>query len=178
MASPDLHHLGDVPDADLSPLGGRRQELRTAAKTVAGDLVGAVGAAGELGGAGGQRHRQRHVLRVLALHERTVGGMSLVFGPEGRRTDGRRETQLQNRRRLLSYIRENQLTHQGSSVGSQQTRQTLQVKHMARSSPVDAGCGQSNRRNMKEMQSQLSLYSHRNNQPNQAGANSCGSSQI
>ncbi len=27
----------------------------------------------------------------------------------------------------------------GSSVGSQQTRQTLHVKHMARSSPVDPG---------------------------------------
>lgn len=32
-------------------------------------------------------------------------------------------------------------THHGSSVGSQQTRHTLQVKHMALSSPVEAGCG-------------------------------------
>lgn len=31
-------------------------------------------------------------------------------------------------------------THQGSSVGSQQTRHTLQVKHMALSSPDEAGC--------------------------------------
>lgn len=31
--------------------------------------------------------------------------------------------------------------YHGSSVGSQQTRQTLQVKHMALSSPVEAGCG-------------------------------------
>lgn len=95
-ASSDLHHLGDVPDADLSPLGGRRQKLRTAAKTVAGYLVGAVGAAGELGGTGGQRHRQRHILRVLALHERTVGRMSLVFGPEGKRPDSTHETELQH----------------------------------------------------------------------------------
>jgi hypothetical protein len=31
------------------------------------------------------------------------------------------------------------VTYHGSSVGSQQTRQTLQVKHMARSSPVELG---------------------------------------
>jgi hypothetical protein len=31
-------------------------------------------------------------------------------------------------------------TYQGSSVGSQQTRHTLQVKHMALSSPEEAGC--------------------------------------
>lgn len=37
------------------------------------------------------------------------------------------------------------LTHHGSSVGSQQTRHTLQVKHMALSSPVEAGCGETGR---------------------------------
>ena len=30
--------------------------------------------------------------------------------------------------------------HHGSSVGSQQTKQTLQVKHKALSSPVELGC--------------------------------------
>ena len=55
--------------------------MGTAAEAVARDLVRAIGATGELGRAGGQRHRQRHVLRVLALHKRTVGGMSLMLRP-------------------------------------------------------------------------------------------------
>ena len=87
-----LHHLGYIPDANLAPLGGGCQEVGTAAEAVARDLVGAVGAAGELGRAGGQRHRQRHVLRVLALHKWTVGGMSLVLRPGVRRSsEGRLE---------------------------------------------------------------------------------------
>lgn len=40
-------------------------------------------------------------------------------------------------------------THHGSSVGSQQTRHTLQVKHMALSSPVEAGCGSQASKSMK-----------------------------
>lgn len=77
-----LHELGHVPYADLAPLGGGGQEVRAAAETVAGDLIGAVGA-GELGGAGRQGDGQRDVLSVLPFHKRTVGGMSLVLGPGG-----------------------------------------------------------------------------------------------
>lgn len=40
---------------------------------------------------------------------------------------------------LFSLLCTETLTHQGSSVGSQQTRHTLQVKHMALSSPDEAG---------------------------------------
>lgn len=77
-----LHELGHVPYADLAPLGGGGQEVRAAAETVAGDLIGAVGA-GELGGAGRQGDGQRDVLSVLPFHKRAVGGMSLVLGPGG-----------------------------------------------------------------------------------------------
>lgn len=77
-----LHELGHVPYADLAPLGGGGQEVRAAAETVAGDLIGAVGA-GELGGAGRQGDGQRDVLSVLPFHKWTVGGMSLVLGPGG-----------------------------------------------------------------------------------------------
>jgi hypothetical protein len=37
------------------------------------------------------------------------------------------------------HVQSPNVTYHGSSVGSQQTRQTLQVKHMARSSPVELG---------------------------------------
>lgn len=83
-----LHELGHVPYADLAPLGGGGQEVRAAAETVAGDLIGAVGA-GELGGAGRQGDGQRDVLSVLPFHKRTVGGMSLVLGPGGGRGEER-----------------------------------------------------------------------------------------
>lgn len=79
----DLHHFGDIPDANLAPLGGSSQELRAAAEAVARDLVRTVRAVGKLGGAGRQCHWQRHVLRVLALHKWTIRWMSLVFGPGG-----------------------------------------------------------------------------------------------
>lgn len=52
----DLHQFGDIPDADLAPLSGSSQELRTAAEAVAGDLVRAVGAVGKLRRAGCQGH--------------------------------------------------------------------------------------------------------------------------
>lgn len=77
----DPHHFGDVPDADLAPFSGSSQKLRAAAEAIAGDLVRTVVTVGTVGGAGGQCHRQRHVLRVLALHKRTIGRMPLVFGP-------------------------------------------------------------------------------------------------
>jgi len=42
--------------------------------------------------------------------------------------------------RFLPFnMRSPNVTYHGSSVGSQQTRHTLQVKHMARSSPVELG---------------------------------------
>lgn len=75
-----LHELGHVPYADLAPLGGSRQEVRAAAEAVAGDLVRAV-RTGELRWARRQGDRQWNVLRVLTLHKRTVGGMSLMFRP-------------------------------------------------------------------------------------------------
>lgn len=85
--SSDLHHFGDVPDADLAPPGGGSQELRAASEAVTGDLVRAVRPVGKLSGARRQRHRQRDVLRVLALHKRTVGRVALMFGPEGQRRE-------------------------------------------------------------------------------------------
>lgn len=81
MTLSNLHHFGDIPDTNLSPLGGSSQELWAAAKTIAGNLVGAVGAVGKLGRTGGQRHGQRHVLCVLTLHEGTVWRVSLMFRP-------------------------------------------------------------------------------------------------
>lgn len=50
----DLHHFGDIPYADLAPLGGSSQKLWAAAEAIAGDLVRTVGAVGSLGGAGGK----------------------------------------------------------------------------------------------------------------------------
>jgi len=44
-----------------------------------------------------------------------------------------------NARFLPFNIQSPNVTYHGSSVGSQQTRHTLQVKHMARSSPVELG---------------------------------------
>lgn len=129
-----LHELGHVPDADLAPLGGGGEKVRAAAEAVAGDLIGAVGA-GELGGAGGQSDGQRNVLGVFSLDERAVGRVALVLRPEN--------TWVFRTLECFGFTVSVSVClnpHHGSSVGSQQTRHTLQVKHMARSSPVDAGC--------------------------------------
>lgn len=77
---PHLHKLGHIPDADLAALGGCCQKVGAAAEAVAGDLIRAVRTR-ELSGAGGQGDGQWHVLGVLPLHKRTVGGMSLVLRP-------------------------------------------------------------------------------------------------
>lgn len=120
--------------------------MRAAAKAIAGDLIGAVGA-GELGGACGQSDGQRNVLGVFSLDERAVGRVALVLGPEN--TQGFR---VLTRLLLTVSVFECLKPHHGSSVGSQQTRHTLHVKHIARSSPVDAGCPEGNRKkNKKDM---------------------------
>lgn len=45
----DLHHFGDIPDTDLSPLGCSCQKLWTAAKTIAGNFVRTISTVGKLG---------------------------------------------------------------------------------------------------------------------------------
>lgn len=96
-----LHELGNVPYANLPPLGCCSKKMRAATEPVAHDLIWPIWA-GELGRAGGQGDGERNILGVLSFYERTVGRMALMLGPKGqKRGNGKVNS---NRLRVLFIV--------------------------------------------------------------------------